>query len=570
MGTGDSKSVDAFDTHGEYGASSTPTDTQPPDPAMQVRRLQAMLDEEGCAREAFATLWELHVPGGVQRATAPRPLVHEVLLQAAQQLELSASRSAQARQLATEVLGGSFRPIAFEDALRLFRSFCSMLLSLQLGVAEEPAQDLSKWRPRAATAQTASRELAELHLGGARKVDGRMPALSSKQPTANGAWGQAVSIEALDRPTRAKLESVHAGLRAAVCNAQSTYDGLLSTVLGLRGALASGGVHGDVQSQNHSQSAPDEPNQLVQHLSVPELQMDHDRKRGRSDALKEKVKRQQSLLGSLRQECHAQEERAIWARRQRDEMSESLSNVNQEHGDLVRKAKTEQLRAAMLREAFEKEQSRVGLSLERAETLEACKIEVEEQAMSRECASAVAEMEAARAPEDEFMEAQVQRLTRELQYAQRAAQSAAQSADQGAIAAQERANTLDVTLVETQRHAAVVELEEARRRCRGATATARKRAADAAAQRAAVEVLERRAEDIRAQLERASPSRSQAELESQLGNRAELESLQKLQAVHNALPAKDNELLLRLNPAHNSAAARQRAQLLAKLGGELR
>lgn len=565
MGAGDSKTTDASDSYGTNGAASTasgssttlqtPSDVQSMDVASRPQHLQAMLDDDRRAREAFTALWELHVPGGLQRATAPRPLVHEVLLQAAQQLELSASRSAQARELATEVLGGSFRPVSFEDALRLFRSFCSVLLSLQLGIAEEPLQELPQWqrRPPQGFPQTVARELAVIHLRGARRIDDQSFKPQSRQATSShkdSSFLPAPGREAWERPSRAKIESVHAGLRAAVCNAQAAYDQSVLQSLELRAAIARSSYQFDVHSQSsrvpsqssghgfgalarngsdvQSQNSRIGNNQHVRPCGVPQLLLDLERKRRRSDHAGEEVRRQHGQLALFRKDLLVQEERASLARQQRDELSESLASGNQQCSDLARKYKTEQLRASMLQEAFEQEQSRVGLSLGRAESL-VCdlvaategtrRVEVEEQAMQRQCASAISELEASSAEAGEEAELHIQRLRRELEDASQAPS--------------------DLALVETQRHAAVVELAEARRRTRGAAATARRRAADAAAQRAAVEALEQRAaktaEDLRAHLGSSSVlTHGQSEFES---------LQQQLKVLQDELQAKDVEIL---------------------------
>eukprot|EP00928_Gymnodinium_smaydae_P001331 TRINITY_DN10498_c0_g3_i1.p1 TRINITY_DN10498_c0_g3~~TRINITY_DN10498_c0_g3_i1.p1 ORF type:complete len:677 (-),score=122.96 TRINITY_DN10498_c0_g3_i1:204-2177(-) len=221
------------------------------------------------------------------------------------------------------------------------------------------------------------------------------------------------------RPSRAVLESDNASLRASVVASRAALERLLRKAESIRKK------HGHGRGADQANSSL-----LVLHREVStrrvqlvssEAELKRYRERVRSaEGLSEKLRRD---LDALHRDCVAAGHRAREAQRKRDEASDKLNDGQQELEDLSRKAATEQLRAAMLREAFEQEQSRVGVSLGRAEAyvgdlVEATegtrKVEVEEQSMARECVAALDEIAGAEARDEAMAEVASRELRSEL------------------------------------------------------------------------------------------------------------------------------------------------------------
>jgi len=210
--------------------------------------------------------------------------------------------------------------------------------------------------------------------------------------------------------------------------------------------------------------------------------------------------RQHREIARLREDCKVQAQRAQAARQQREDTREKLQQASQESAELTRKAQTEQLRAVMLREAFEQEQMRVGVSLGRAEAF-VCdlvaategtrRVEVEEQSLARECVSALSELQSARARDELETEARVLQLKRELE----TLKAGAPLDDAAAVRA-----TATYAKLESERHAATMELGEVRRRFHGAAAITRRRAADVSVFQRELDALKERSQKVASEL----------------------------------------------------------------------
>jgi len=217
--------------------------------------------------------------------------------------------------------------------------------------------------------------------------------------------------------------------------------------------------------------------------------------------------KQQREIASLKEDCSVQIQRAQAALRRKNETQERLQRGHQECTELSRKAKTEQLRATMLREAFEQEQTRVGVSLGRAEafvsdlvaaTEGTRRVEVEEQSLARECISALNEIHMAQARDELAAEAKVTQLRRELEAAKDALVGTQQAAngktEDNTLAANA---TAKYAKVESECHSVTMELGELQRRCQGVAAIIRRRAAD-------VNVFQRELEELRAKSDKVA------------------------------------------------------------------
>eukprot|EP00929_Paragymnodinium_shiwhaense_P059350 TRINITY_DN29725_c0_g1_i2.p1 TRINITY_DN29725_c0_g1~~TRINITY_DN29725_c0_g1_i2.p1 ORF type:complete len:482 (-),score=131.52 TRINITY_DN29725_c0_g1_i2:55-1500(-) len=187
------------------------------------------------------------------------------------------------------------------------------------------------------------------------------------------------------------------------------------------------------------------------------------------------AERQKRDRGGLRDDTVLQAKKKQAAHSRLQEEATKLENMEQELDELSRRCKTEELRAAMLREAFEQEQSRVGESLGRAEafvsdlvaaTEDTRKFEVEEQAMSRECIQALSHIRAERAEDEAVVEGRASTLRSELEESQRYLQlkSGSGAAAANAVGGQDRA--------EAQKHAAHNELLHMRERYEAAMLSA--------------------------------------------------------------------------------------------------
>lgn len=181
-------------------------------------------------------------------------------------------------------------------------------------------------------------------------------------------------------------------------------------------------------------------------------------------------------LAKLQEDYAAQVRNGREAKARRDEVREELNDERQEQEDLTRKAKTEQLRAAMLRHAFAQEQTRLGVSLGRAEafvgdlvaaTEGTRSMDVEEQALARACGVALRELSAEEARHEAEVAVTSSQLRREL------ADAAAALAEGEAAATHEHAGTAasiraaaSYAKVEAERHTLLSDLADVRQQCR--------------------------------------------------------------------------------------------------------
>eukprot|EP00927_Polykrikos_kofoidii_P001261 TRINITY_DN10455_c0_g1_i1.p1 TRINITY_DN10455_c0_g1~~TRINITY_DN10455_c0_g1_i1.p1 ORF type:complete len:990 (+),score=186.80 TRINITY_DN10455_c0_g1_i1:63-3032(+) len=273
------------------------------------------------------------------------------------------------------------------------------------------------------------------------------------------------------RASRASLETDNAVFRGALGSAQAAYDRLVMRAENLRFALARGGAEAsqaDVHVKLNSRR-----------LLVVSLEGKLERYTNRlrhAGNLSERLKREAS---GLREDLMSQAQKRRNALAWRDETRDKLSSQEGILEDVLRKAKTEHLRAAMLREAFEQEQTRVGISLGRAETFVrdlvsategTRRVEAEEQSRARQCISELGEINAECAREEAVAEATVTQLRRELliahndlSHAERVVQA------KGADASDE---------AEVLQHSEAMELTEMRRRCRTSAILAHRKHAE--------------------------------------------------------------------------------------------
>jgi len=281
------------------------------------------------------------------------------------------------------------------------------------------------------------------------------------------------------RPTRASLESTNAGLHASINSAHVVRETLALKAKHLREVLTNGSG-----TANGAALAEADSGGLGGALSSMSLEAQLDRHLEKIRAHISVSERHQLEITTLRQDCNGQAKRAVEAVQQKSAEQELLQKGRQECSELARKARTEQLRVVMLREAFEQEQTRVGESLGRAEAF-VCdlvaategtrKVEVEEQSLARECVSALSEIHAAEARDELATEAHLAQVRQELNSAEAAMANGSRklpAGKQGDFAAASAAATF--AKVESERHAAALVLAEERRRCHGAIQMARR------------------------------------------------------------------------------------------------
>jgi len=292
------------------------------------------------------------------------------------------------------------------------------------------------------------------------------------------------------RPTRAGLESENAGLSASVGAARALEDLLAKKVRGMREALRSGDFsYGIGEASNDGSFSSSHLGLQAYRVQAVSLEAELDIYRDKVRAHISVSERQRKEMTTLRRDCAAQAQRAATARQEREEARERLKKSQQEHAELSRKAKTEQIRVEMLRDAFEQEQTRVGESLGRAEmfvsdlvaaTEGTRRVEVEEQSRARECVSTLTEIHAAEARDELLAEADCRNLKRELNISEAALSEAKarEKAQGGSSDAHGDVDAVTATAayasVQSERYAAANKFSDAKRKCHEAALIAKR------------------------------------------------------------------------------------------------
>ncbi|CAK0794248.1 unnamed protein product [Prorocentrum cordatum] len=472
-------------------------------------------EELARSREEFARLWELHVPWQRVGADA-REALQRVGREWARTLPPGAEGSAGGAAEVEAAIGSALASVpAALTVEEAFAAFCAAFAgsSPPPRPSGTPGGAPLRLEFGAASPHAAVSHGAPALPKGARMVDpvpvremGWMALGCDLEGASRGGAAAAAEAASPMRPTRAALESANAHLQGALCAATAAYDRLVLRAEAIRAQLERGSPSSGPAGDAAEGLALARRGLSMQRVRAVSLQSELDRCLDRARFGAGVAERQRAEIAALRADCASQAQRAAEALRRRDEAQGKLQRELQEREDLSRKAKTEQLRAAMLREAFEQEQTRVGVSLGRAEAF-VCdlvaategtrRMEVEEQSVARECSSALSEIQAAQAQDSARLEARHAQLEGEMDEARRALQRARQGVGgESAGSAQAVRATVAYAMIESQRHDVITELDEARRRYREAATTARLRAIDASGLRHKLTVLRSRSDRL--------------------------------------------------------------------------
>eukprot|EP00930_Biecheleria_cincta_P045544 TRINITY_DN31388_c0_g2_i1.p1 TRINITY_DN31388_c0_g2~~TRINITY_DN31388_c0_g2_i1.p1 ORF type:complete len:865 (-),score=190.42 TRINITY_DN31388_c0_g2_i1:140-2629(-) len=490
--------------------------------ALPPVQLPSGLDLEKRAREDFARFWEQYVPGGSRTSTVSRPLMREVLLRAVRQLSLSPSRGAWAEELVASALSTAPPALAAEDAFGIFRSVMLNLSSSfggQIRHDDQFRQALHRdFASPPVQPQPSVISYAKLPKG-ARLADSAAPRADAMQNRfqyleANGRRDEPTS-PADEHSSRSAQESFLAGLRAALGASQAAYERLVAQAESLRESLVLGRQRGDDWVQPRTlandmvgglSSASASEGRWSDQSQAGKLEAEVDRLLDRMRAQAKVIDQQEREMAALHEDCMGTAQRTQNALRRRNELREKLDNGQQDNQELSRQAKAEQLRANLLREAFEQEQNRVGVSLGQAEayvsdlvaaTEGTRRIEVEEQSVARECITALNEVHAAQAREELASEAKLAQLMRELQ----AAKVALSEAEAPPAAPKKNAEDAANAAVQEKTREAMTELAKVRRRSHGIAAIKRRYNADAVVYRRELQALQKRLDAVHQELE---------------------------------------------------------------------
>lgn len=313
------------------------------------------------------------------------------------------------------------------------------------------------------------------------------------------------------RPQRAALESVRAALLAGTGALQARHEKLARKVELMHAALSRGdldaakvaaGIAAACDVSRVSEVHRRLNSRRVQTVSLEaELRQCTDRLRFSTSVFE----RQQRELAMLRDDSAQRLRNSEDQVQSTVNLREDLYEAEQENAELSRKAKTEQLRAMMLHQAFEQEQERVGQSLEKAEAflndlVSAAEgnrqFEAREQAQARRCVAKLNELHHTMFQDETQAEARLGELRRELAVAKDALAS---SRDQRLTARDEAAaaqNAATFAQLEAEKHELVEQLAEHRRRGLGASLSSRRTEVKMLAASRELQVLQRRAAKV--------------------------------------------------------------------------
>lgn len=505
--------------------------------------------EDREAWEEFMHLWQKYVHPA---STLSRPLMREVVLRAIRDMGLASDRSTVADELVAQALSSAPPALTMDHAFDVYRTVRSSLLdghgdgysgaedfgghvgesySMPHAGFAAPGLASSGSLPQGARAMDFG-PVHSLGLGGlsARSFFQVSPARQSSAPQAwetgsvAGGGGAASSTAAAPmRPHRAALESTHAGLRASVGGLQTSYEQLAHKMELLRSALA----RSDQIEAKRPPTAVAGGNGLGSGLGgkLAEVHRRLNMRRVHAVSLEAELshcadrftfsssifEKQQREMVALREDSAQQASSSELAAVNRDRLREELQAAQELSSELARRLKTEQLRSMMLREAFEQEQSRVGDSLGQAEawlgdlvaaTEGTRRMEVEEQALARECVAALNELHGVQVRDEVAADAKMAQLRCELDDVRSALAKAkhqphAQQVDDASAAVRA---TATYAKIEAERYAVATQLGETRRKCLGAAAGARRQAADFAVVRRELVALQGRAAKVAQEL----------------------------------------------------------------------
>jgi len=367
-------------------------------------------------RRDFARFWEQYVPGGARSSTVSRPLIREVLLRAVRDLALSPIHRAWAEDLVANAISGSPAALSAEEA---FQIYAELMKNLQPAYPASPMRlgsrptvtatettvsshgDSRTFRPTVSVNNYAKMPKGSRTVDPAplRRMSSNADFTFTSMPKGPGPQDLFTPI----RATRAAQESSLASLRATVLQAQGTYEKLLARAESYRD---SGGQ------------------QISSATREVKAQVDRDFVKLQDQA--SLIQQQARDVNALQDNAVLQLARCEAVQQRLEEAEEKLEEAQQENAELLRQHKTEELRATMLREAFEQEQNRVGVSLGQAEsyvkdlvtaTEGTRQVEMKEQAVARECMQELNEIHAAQTREDLGAEAKLNQLIRELELA---------------------------------------------------------------------------------------------------------------------------------------------------------
>lgn len=555
-------------------------------------------------REDFAALWSQNAPHGLNVRSISRDVLRQVLLRAISHRAVSPRARLRAEDVMVKLVGTSSTRASYEDG---FACYCELLSSMEAlsddldgstvtdpGAAMIPSgapwevptasfvnATSSPWPPSGITAMGRSRAGAEPR--GARMVDrGQFispdnTAIVTAHPLAvpcqtAGSVQQHPQNPRTDvampmRPTRAVLESAYTDGRASLNAAQADYERLVLKAEELRAVLAQARNPLIPQVQEATKDGRD-TNRLAElqrlqnshRVKVMSLEVELDRFMERirfSASIHEKQKKE---IVSLKEECKARVQKHKQAEHYTEVLNEEMRSCTQQHSDLLRTLRTEQLRVTMLRRAFEEEQTRVGLALARAEShvcdLVAANentriIEIEKNAIARECAAAYREIRAGHAKDEYQAEARETQLKLELQ-----------SARQDAVQVKAMAN---YAKVEAERHSVSMELGNVLRKNHGIAAISKQRVTEVQTFRSEIDELRTRADAMSREIHATTCHEEAGEKTRVLAERVALlrPRIAAAQTAKDALQAVEARLADDLRDAEEVLAANEEESMVA-------
>jgi len=450
-GVGRHRHVSQMGCESSFSLQSTSSVPRFSDPAAEATEQQ---------RQDFARLWEQYVPGGSHTPTVSRPLMREVLLRAVRELALSPRSKAWAEELVANALEKVQGVLSVQEA---FAIYLPVMRNFYVGGATLPCTELPL--PRDYPKVSGYVSLPK----GARLQD-PAPTGRPSGPQAQTAGPRHPSeLFAPMQSTRAAQESTVAALRASLLGWQSAHERLRNRAATLKEAIAT----------NRFDCLAQGPDQLVYVASeAAKIQDELDKLVVKQRSAVDFIQQNKVEITWLREAVEFQGSRHRAEAQRRLENQEKLEELDQRVEDLTRQAKTEQLRSIMLREAFEQEQNRVGLSLGQAEafvhdqameTEVTRRVEAEEMQVSRQHVTTLNQIHAAKDREELAAEAKIAQLRRELEAVKLGGSEARPNL---------LSNGNNFAGNEDDRQAALVQLTEVRRRNQASAAQVRRSATD--------------------------------------------------------------------------------------------
>lgn len=555
-------------------------------------------------REEFAALWSQNTPYGLTVRTVSRADLQKVLRRAIAQKPMSPRARPRAEEAMAKMVGNSTRPASYEEG---FAYYCAVLSSVEAasddldgstvtdpGAAVLPPgapwevptatfvnASSSPWPTSSSAAMGKSRSGTQprgarmVDKGHSMKGDGVTTHVPDGHLQVAGKSGpkhrqlpQRADVAMPMRPTRAGLESAYTDGRASLNAAQAAYERLVLKAEEMRAVLAQARHPVPMPQVQEATKDGRVTNKLaelqrlqnVHRVKVMSLEVELDRYMERirfSASIHEKQKKE---IVSLKEECAVRAQKHKQAENYTETLNEEMRSCTQDRSDLLRTLRTEQLRVTMLRRAFEEEQTRVGLALAKAEShvcdLVAANestrgIEVQENSIARECATAYREIRAGHANDEYQAEARETQLKMELQ-----------SARQDAVQVKAMAN---YAKVEAERHSASMELGEVQRKNQGIVAISKQRVVEVQAFRSEIDELKARADDISREIQSTTSREEASERTRMLSERVALlrPRISAEQTVKDALQRVEAHLSDELREAEEVLAASEEESMAA-------